>query len=688
MAPKVSVLVPIYNVELYLRQCLDSVVSQTLKDLEIICVNDGSSDRSLDIVKEYASRDSRVVILDKENSGYGDSLNAALDIATGEYIGIVESDDWAESNMFAYLYGLASAERAEVVKSNYFSYYSSPEWKSHNKSVTYLVTDDHGGKAINPLVDDQSIFFQQPAIWSAIYSRAFLVDKGIRFLPTPGASYQDTSFGFKVWSQVRRAVFTRNPFLHYRRDNEASSVHSPGKALNVVKEYAEIRRYLVENGLYDDLAALVHVCKWGAYRWNIDRLDPDVAGDFIALAAEEFRRAIDENEPVFRRCDVNQARGILELVERPEMLVQRRRAQERAVVSVVVPVYNAGEYLEPCLASVREQTLSDIEIVIVDDGSTDESIEYVEAVYAADPRVQLISQANRGVSSARNVGIEAAHGEWITFIDCDDFYEGDALQRMYAATAEEGIDLVAGSIAVHFEPGTRTAVDRFADQQYYNLPGDGKRVIDERLLKEMDSSACNKMFRLDKIESHNIRFPVGLRYEDAYFTDLYSWLSEAVFVVPSSTPVYHYRRRSGSIMNDTFCGSPRAVDHLDVGMRLLDGVEEFGLGEKLGKYYLWRLEQYLGFALCYSPAASHERIWTMFSEWLHYHRPALADLGVEELQHLESLVPAEFRRQGTARSARRAARERLIRVAVGGVAHLPPPIAARVRITASRFVRH
>lgn len=98
--PKVSIVIPIYNVERYLRQCLDSVVNQTLKDIEIICVDDGSTDSSPDIIKEYVDKDPRVKVITKPNSGYGNSMNRGFDMAEGEYIGIVESDDYADPDMF------------------------------------------------------------------------------------------------------------------------------------------------------------------------------------------------------------------------------------------------------------------------------------------------------------------------------------------------------------------------------------------------------------------------------------------------------------------------------------------------------------------------------------------------------------------------------------------------------------
>ena len=105
--PKISVLIPVYNVEKYLERCLKSVCNQSFKDIEIICINDGSTDSSLSILEEYAKNDSRIKIIDKSNSGYGISMNIGLDNATGDYVGIIESDDFADLGMFETLYNMA-----------------------------------------------------------------------------------------------------------------------------------------------------------------------------------------------------------------------------------------------------------------------------------------------------------------------------------------------------------------------------------------------------------------------------------------------------------------------------------------------------------------------------------------------------------------------------------------------------
>ena len=121
--PSVSVVVPIYNVERYLPQCLEALCSQTLRDLEIVAVNDGSTDGSLSVLQEWARKDERIVIVDKPNSGYGASMNCGIEAARGAYIGIVEPDDFPERDMFKRLLRMAQRHDCDLVKCNFFEHY-------------------------------------------------------------------------------------------------------------------------------------------------------------------------------------------------------------------------------------------------------------------------------------------------------------------------------------------------------------------------------------------------------------------------------------------------------------------------------------------------------------------------------------------------------------------------------------
>lgn len=290
MTPKLSILVPIYNVEKYLAQCLSSLVEQTLPEIEIICINDGSTDQSLSIVQEFARKDPRIVIIDKPNSGYGDSMNLGLKKAHGEYVGILESDDWIIPDAFATLYQAAKKANADVVKANYYKFRTL---KNGDVATVTKVDEITKREIINP-AEDRQVFQFAPAIWSAIYRTDFLRKNKIDFLPTPGASYQDLSFNFKVWALAQKVVLLPEAFVNYRIDNANSSVNNPGKVNCVVEEYAEIETFLCERGIFAQFGETMDSAKFRNYHWNFQRLSGKLAKGFYQTWRKDLLSAWDE----------------------------------------------------------------------------------------------------------------------------------------------------------------------------------------------------------------------------------------------------------------------------------------------------------------------------------------------------------------------------------------------------------
>lgn len=282
--PKVSIVVPIYNVSKYLKQCLDSIVQQTLTDIEIICVNDGSTDDSLAILQEYAEQDHRIKVIDKPNSGYGHTMNIGLEKATGEYIGIVESDDFIEPDMFEKLYEIASCHNVDVIKSNFFEYYE----QTNANVIKNLIPEYCFDRVVQP-VAYPAIFRMMPSIWSALYRKAFLDKNAVRFVESAGASYQDTGFIFKVWAMTDRAYFIPNALLHYRSDNVNSSVKSVAKVFCVCDEFKEIERYLKAKNKYDLLKHIFAWVKYHTYMWNWKRLKNPAKNEFYAVFASQLK---------------------------------------------------------------------------------------------------------------------------------------------------------------------------------------------------------------------------------------------------------------------------------------------------------------------------------------------------------------------------------------------------------------
>ena len=283
--PKVSILMPACNVEKYIEECLNSVIAQTLEEIEIICIDDGSRDGTGEILDKFKSRDSRIEVIHKENTGYGHSMNVALEKARGDYIGIVETDDFIEPEMFEVMYNTAISNDADVVKTNYFDYYSQKTPNNVKKRNLDIVNKYN--EVISP-GENQNIFMVSPSIWSGIYRTEMIRENDISFMETPGASYQDTAFAFKIWACADRIYLTEDAFLHYRRDNESSSVNSPHKVFCVCDEYNEIERFLLEHNK-EKFLDIKYGVQFNTYRWNYRRLGVEYRYAFLLKIIETYK---------------------------------------------------------------------------------------------------------------------------------------------------------------------------------------------------------------------------------------------------------------------------------------------------------------------------------------------------------------------------------------------------------------
>lgn len=282
---KISVVVPVYNVEKYLKECIDSIINQTLEDIEIICVNDGSTDSSLEILNDYAKKDSRIIVINKSNSGYGHTMNMGLNAASGEYIGIIESDDFADKNMFEDLYKLAKESDADIVKGDWYNYWSKNKFARKNNRISSAKT-----LKLTNAKQDKSLLRINPSVWSAIYKKEFLNKYNIRFLETPGASYQDLAFSFKVFALAEKVILTDKAYLYYRQDNMNSSVKSKTKVYCVCDEYEEIDRFLEE---YPDLKfefkVQEEINRYNGYVSSVLRIDDSVKPEFVKVFSDHFK---------------------------------------------------------------------------------------------------------------------------------------------------------------------------------------------------------------------------------------------------------------------------------------------------------------------------------------------------------------------------------------------------------------
>lgn len=293
---KVSIVIPVCNVETYLRECLDSAVNQTLKEIEIICVNDGSTDGSLAILMEYAAKDSRVKIIDKDNAGYGHAMNIGMDMASGQYIGILESDDFADLHMYGDLYAIAKVNQVDFIKADFNRFVvENGKFKNTYNAVAARARDLYN-KPVNPR-EDKRVFALVMQTWSGIYCRSYLVENGIRHNESPGASYQDNGFWFQSLIFAKSVMFYDRPYYMNRRDNPNSSVHNKSKVYCMNQEYEYIRGILENNpDLYREFFFQYSYKKFINYIFTYNRIGDEFKWEYLHNFHTELVRADQASE--------------------------------------------------------------------------------------------------------------------------------------------------------------------------------------------------------------------------------------------------------------------------------------------------------------------------------------------------------------------------------------------------------
>ena len=245
--PRISIVVPVHNVEKYLCECLDSLVAQSLKDIEIICIDDGSTDSSLSILEEYAAQDGRIVLLRQPNRGYGAAVNVGLDRATGAWIGIVEPDDFVAPSMFEKLLEVALEHpEVDVVKGSYWELYDFQEVKLE-RPVKGLKLDSG---TVFTASEKTEILGMHPSIWSCIYRRTFLSEYNCRMKEAPGAGWVDNPFMIETLCQARAIAWLNEPVYHYRQYHidSASRLNDPLIPLDRLREMFD---FLDAKEIYD-----------------------------------------------------------------------------------------------------------------------------------------------------------------------------------------------------------------------------------------------------------------------------------------------------------------------------------------------------------------------------------------------------------------------------------------------------
>lgn len=292
---KVSVIMPSLNVAQYIRECMESVVNQTLQEIEIICVDAGSTDGTLEILQEYERRDSRIRVIGSARKSYGYQMNLGMDAAQGTYIGIVETDDCIRPEMYAELYKKAIENRADLVKSDYYIF--SGEASKRNLVYTELTGNaSYYGKIIDPK-KDVSVFNLAMVTCTGLYRRAYLRKNKVRYNETPGASYQDNGFWHQSFYFADRIYFLRKAFYCYRQDNENSSINNHGNIFAGRDEYRYIYNVLETHQELKKIFIYIYTYrKFHNFNYNLGRVADEFKLEFLKSFQQEFLKSEEKGE--------------------------------------------------------------------------------------------------------------------------------------------------------------------------------------------------------------------------------------------------------------------------------------------------------------------------------------------------------------------------------------------------------
>lgn len=224
MSAKVTIIVPIYNVEKYLNRCMTSLLNQTLKDIEIIMVDDGSPDRCPQMCDEYAKRDSRVKVVHKKNAGLGYARNSGLDVATGEYVAFVDSDDFVDTRMYETLYRVATEKKCEVVFCGFVKEFAQGAFQSVSECSEYT---EYSGSEVNRLIPDfiasppyeKSEYRHDMSVWHSIYRRDIIQEHDLKFISERDYASEDIPFQIDFLSHCSKVGFIPDLLYTYCYNN-------------------------------------------------------------------------------------------------------------------------------------------------------------------------------------------------------------------------------------------------------------------------------------------------------------------------------------------------------------------------------------------------------------------------------------------------------------------------------------
>ena len=498
----ISIVVPIYNVENYLRQCLDSISEQTYKNFECILINDGSTDNSKQIAEEYLT-DSRFKLINQSNKGLSGARNTGISHIREEstFIAFVDSDDYIYPDFLETLIEHIEDD-VDIIEGmiDYFHDEIKVDNVCHDFEKQILISkDDKLGKlALNEL---------RVSVFPKLFRKSLFTED---FFPE-GWIFEDLAVVPELVSHSGKWIKLPKVIYGYRiRPNSITTKEFSEEKLDVFKIFGKYDLFFKDES--DGTKLLVEKLKYLHLNYH------DI----------EFVPENNRYKQLYKQ-------------EKQKLLSKIADYESKALISIIVPIYNVEKYLRQCLDSIQNQTYQNFECLLINDGSPDNSADICREYLEKDSRFKYFEKENGGVSSARNLGIECSGGTYITFIDADDWVDSDYLEVLYNALIDENAD-ISVSTYKRFHMADNCWYIHSFQRGYEKRVFTNQELIDEFIaLDTFDYSyrfVCGKLVRkclLDKI-AFNEKTTLGEDME--FWLKLYLISNKIVYVNRDS---YVYR---------------------------------------------------------------------------------------------------------------------------------------------------
>lgn len=528
----VSVIVPVFNVEQYITQCLNSIVNQLFVNIEIICVYTESTDESWSVLNQFSQKDSRIKIVCRNDGGLGGARNYGLQYAVGEYVVFVDSDDWIDNHMLSDMYHTAKNNNLDVILCAINSYDDTAgtliphDWcwdlpfPKNLDNVTFSFSDIATASFVSNVAPVTA--------WNKMYRRQFLNEENLRF--PENLRFEDNPFYYEMMIKAKRIRFTRNRYYYYRKNRKGSlqNLAANDKSIfDIIDILVLINNILRTNSVPSSVQKGFLKYTVAELYWRY-RVITEKKRKFLQQIYEKLGDDI-----YYEVVSVLLKKGF------NKRIIELARLQQPKV-SIIVPVYNTAKYLPACIDSVLSQSVREIEVICVDDCSSDDSWSVLEQYARKDNRITLVrNERNSGAGVSRDKALEMVTGEFIFFLDSDDLLpDNDVLEELYEACLKNNALACAGNL-LQFKDGdianqTRTAIMFFENTREYNYT---------EYQPHSTWGFTRFIFNTEFILENNISFN-GLRYyEDPYF--FVKYMSLAHKFIGINKVVYLYRQCSG-----------------------------------------------------------------------------------------------------------------------------------------------